>query len=57
MADEKIVKCKVYSKANHPVTIKYDGEELTLSPFAKGLEFADMSKLECKSNKVRIVKG
>ena len=35
----------LYSKANYPVTLKYNGKDLIIPPNAQGIVIGDVSKL------------
>ena len=37
--------CYLYSKANYPITIQYDGKDLILPPNAMQFKLADESKV------------
>ena len=37
--------CYLYSKANYPITIQYDGKDLVVPPFASKFLLADESKV------------
>lgn len=41
----KINGCYLYSKANYPITIQYDGKDLILPPNAMQFKLADESKV------------
>lgn len=51
----KQLACYLYSKANYPITIKYDGKDLILPPNAVKFKLADESKLEALPVEVRKV--
>ena len=51
----KINACYLYSKANFPITIKYDGNDLILPPNASKFKLADESKLGALPKNVRKV--
>ena len=53
--ENKINACYLYSKANYPITIKYDGKEITLPPNASNFKLADESKVEALPIGVRKV--
>lgn len=40
-----MARCYLYSKANFPITITYDGNKLILPPNARNVVFADDQKL------------
>lgn len=40
-----MARCYLYSKANFPTTITYDGKKLILPPNARNVVFADDKKL------------
>ena len=40
-----MARCYLYSKANFPTTITYDGKKLILPPNARNVVFADDQKL------------
>lgn len=53
----KVIGCKLYNKANYPVTIKYDGKDVIVPPYARGFKLADASKVGKLPGKLRMIKG
>lgn len=43
--ENKVNACYLYSKANYPITIEYDGKEITLPPNASKFKLANESKV------------
>lgn len=48
-------KCYIYSRANYPIVIKYDKEELVIPPNAKKFLLEDTTKVGALPNKLRKV--
>jgi hypothetical protein len=48
-------KCYLYSKANHPVTIKYDKADLVIPPNAKKFLLEDTTKVGVLPSSIRKV--
>ncbi len=48
-------KCYLYSKANYPITIKYDKQDLIIPPNARKFLVADTTKVGVLPPKVRKV--
>lgn len=48
-------KCYLYSKANYPITIKYDKKDLVIPPNAKKFLLEDTTKVGVLPPKVRKV--
>ena len=48
-------KCYIYSRANYPIVIKYDKEDLVIPPNAKKFLLEDTTKVGALPNKLRKV--
>jgi hypothetical protein len=51
----KVNACYLYSKANYPITIKYDGQDLILPPNASKFKLANENKVGVLPKTVRKV--
>lgn len=51
----KVNACYLYSKANYPITIKYEGQDLILPPNATKFKLANENKLGILPKMVRKV--
>lgn len=51
----KVNACYLYSKANYPITIKYDGQDLILPPNASKFKLANEARLGVLPASVRKV--
>lgn len=52
---EEIKACYLYSKANYPIRLRYDGKTLILPPFANRVKIANEDKLGTLPKNVRKV--
>lgn len=49
--------CKLYSKANYPITIKYGDRNVIVPPYARGFRLADASLVGELPKNIRMIKG
>lgn len=54
---EKTKSCQIFSKANHPITIQYDGKNIVVPPFARGFKLADATKVGKLPKNLRLIEG